>query len=81
MQAGRRGGTTRQNWTAPSRRQAAQQTSHPSSDRSLWRPTCGTMISAQASKMLEVDPLCALFTSWGRDRGNAAPSQAAYWSR
>lgn len=44
-------------------------------------PTWGTMTSAHASKMLEVDPLCALFTSCGLDLGKAAPSQAAYWSR
>ena len=37
----------------------------------------GTIASAQASKMLLVLPLCALFTSFGRAAGNAARSHAA----
>ena len=39
------------------------------------------MTSAQASKMLLVLPLCALFTSSGLEAGKAARSQAWNWSR
>ena len=38
--------------------------------------TSGTMISAHASKMLLVLPLCALFTSSGLEAGKAASSHA-----